>query len=67
METYTVESRRLDGRQPHACVATEIDFDSTVVAASEECAAALLADDRLEALAVQPEDRLAIGGDVLND
>ena len=49
------------------CVATEVDFDSTVVAATEECAAALLADDRLEALRVQPDDRLDFGGDVLND
>jgi hypothetical protein len=49
------------------CVATEIDFDSTLVAAGEECPAALLAEDRLEALRVQPEDRLDIGGDVLND
>jgi hypothetical protein len=48
------------------CVATEIDFDSTVVAASAECAAALLADDRMEALPVHPDDRLDIGGDVLN-
>ncbi len=48
------------------CVATEIDFDSTIVAASEECAAALLGDDRLEALRVQPDDRLDFGGDALN-
>jgi len=32
-----------------------------------ECANALLADDRLEALRVQPDDRLDFGGDVLND
>ena len=49
------------------CVATEIDFDSTLVAASEECAAALLADDRLEVVQVQPDDYLNIGGDRLND
>ena len=48
------------------CVATEIDFDSTLVAASEECAAALLVDDGLETLRVHPNDRLDIGGDVLN-
>ena len=49
------------------CVATEMDFDSTLVAASEECPNALLADDRLETLRVQPEGRLDIGGDALND
>ncbi len=48
------------------CVGSEIDFDSTLVAASVECAEALLSDDRLEIMTVQPEDRLDIGGDVLN-
>jgi hypothetical protein len=48
------------------CLATEIDFDSTLVACSEKCAAALLADDRLEALEVPPEGRLDIEGDALN-
>jgi hypothetical protein len=49
------------------CVGTKIDFDSTLVAASEECAAALVADDRLQALRIHPEDRLDIDGDVLNN
>jgi hypothetical protein len=31
-----------------------------------ECANALLADDRLEALRVQPDNRHDIGGDALN-
>jgi hypothetical protein len=48
------------------CVATEIDFDSTLVACSQPCAAALLADDRLEALEVPPGGRLDIDGDILN-
>lgn len=48
------------------CVGTEIDFDSTLIGASEECAAALLSDNKLECVEVQPEDRLDIGGDVLN-
>lgn len=48
------------------CVASEVDFDSTLVGASEECAAALLADDRIETLLVQPDDRLDSGGDTLN-
>lgn len=48
------------------CVATEIDFDSTLVACSEGCAAALVADGRLEALQVPAEGRLDVHGDVLN-
>jgi hypothetical protein len=48
------------------CVGTEIDFDSTLVAASEACAEVLLSDHRLEAVVVQPESRLDIGGDVIN-
>jgi hypothetical protein len=48
------------------CVATEIDFDSTLVAATHECAHTLLADDRLEALEVGPADRLDHGGDLIN-
>ncbi len=49
------------------CVATEIDFDSTLVAATEECAAALLADNRIEAVRVEPDDRLDVDGGTLND
>jgi hypothetical protein len=49
------------------CVGTEIDFDSTLVATSDQCAEALLADQRLEALKVDIEDRLDDGGDALND
>jgi len=48
------------------CVGTEIDFDSTLVAMSTECAAALLSDDRFEAVTVQPRDRLDLYGDVVN-
>jgi hypothetical protein len=49
------------------CVGSEIDFDSTLVACSEECAEALLANDELETLLIDAEDRLDIGGDVLNE
>jgi hypothetical protein len=49
------------------CVASEIDFDSTLVGASRACADALLRDDRLEAVEVAAEDRLDIEGDILND
>jgi hypothetical protein len=48
------------------CVGSEIDFDSTLVAASRDCANALLDDDRLETVEVRAEDRLDSGGDVLN-
>src|ERR1700722_2034390 len=48
------------------CVGSEIDFDSTLVATSTECAAALVSDDRFEAVTVQPGDRLDLFGDVIN-
>jgi Protein of unknown function (DUF2510) len=47
-------------------VVTDVDFDSTLVATSEECAAALLVDHGLEALPVHALDRIDIDGDVLN-
>ncbi len=47
-------------------VVTDVDFDATLVATSNECANALLADNRLEALPVHPLDRIDIHGDVLN-
>lgn len=55
-------------RGPGLVVASEIDFDfdSTLVAASEEAAAAPLVDDRLEVLEVGPRNRLDWGGDLLN-
>jgi len=48
------------------CVGSEIDFDSTLVAASEECVTALIAEDGLEVVRVESKDRLDIEGDVLN-
>ena len=47
-------------------VATEIDFDSTLVACTAACADALVANPALEAVPVQPDDRLDLGGDVRN-
>ncbi len=47
-------------------VVSDIDFDSTLVATSNECANELLADDRLEALPVHALDRIDIDGDLLN-
>ena len=46
-------------------VASEIDFDSTLVACNRACAAALLASD-LETLEIEPESRLDIDGDTIN-
>lgn len=48
-------------------VGTEIDFDSTVIATSEQGADALLADPRIEAVAVDASDRLDDYGDTFND
>ena len=47
-------------------VATEIDFDSTIVAGSVELVAAVLAEPGLEAWPVGPGDSLAHGGDLIN-
>lgn len=48
------------------CIATEIDWDSTLVACSAEVAAALLADPRLESFEVAAEDDLSWLGDTVN-
>lgn len=48
------------------CLATEIDFDSTLVACSHEVAAAILADGRLEAFEVRYDDDLSWYGDTVN-
>jgi len=46
-------------------VATEIDFDSTLVACTRACGAALLNSD-LEVIEVSAETRLDIDGDTVN-
>ncbi len=48
------------------CVATEIDFDSTLVAGSTSLIDDVLADPTLEAWPVQPRDSLTHDGDTLN-
>lgn len=48
------------------CVATEIDFDSTLVAGSVSLIDDVLADAALEAWPVQPGDSLTHDGDTLN-
>lgn len=48
------------------CVATEIDFDSTLVTGSVELVAAVLADPILEAWPVDVDDSLAFDADTVN-
>jgi hypothetical protein len=48
------------------CVASEIDFDSTLVAGSADLIAEITADPQLEALAVEPTDDLTYEGDAIN-
>jgi len=48
------------------CIATEIDWDSTLLAGSTEMADAILADVGLEAFAVEYDDDLSWCGDTLN-
>lgn len=48
------------------CVATEIDFDSTIVAGSSVLVAAVLAEPTLEAWPVDPGESLTHDGDTLN-
>jgi hypothetical protein len=48
------------------CVATEIDFDSTLVGASRKLIDDLLHDSILEVVEVRPEDRLDGMGDEIN-
>lgn len=48
------------------CVATEVDFDSTLVAGSTALVDAVLADPDLEAYPVDTGDTLTIDGDTVN-
>jgi hypothetical protein len=48
------------------CVATEIDFDSTLVGGSRELVDAILADDTFESFEVGPDDDLTWEGDTVN-
>lgn len=47
------------------CVATEIDWDSTLIACADEVADPLLADERLEAFNVAIDDDLSWRGDTV--
>ncbi|MEU7905373.1 hypothetical protein [Actinoplanes sp. NPDC049118] len=48
------------------CVATEIDFDSTLIGGTAELARQLLNDPALDAWPVDPDDSLAADADLLN-
>lgn len=48
------------------CVATEIDFDSTLVGGSRPLVEAILADPTFEAFEVGPDDDLTLAGDRIN-
>ncbi len=48
------------------CLASEIDFDSTLVGGTKDLIEALLAEPGLEAWPVAPEDSLAANGDRVN-
>ncbi|MGC4963426.1 hypothetical protein ACPXCG_23870 [Gordonia sp. DT218] len=48
------------------CVGSEIDFDSTLVACSDETATAIVSNDLLEAFLVRPDDSLQFDADVIN-
>ena len=48
------------------CVATEVDMMCTYVGGSEACVAEILADNRLEAWRVSPDDRADLNGDTVN-
>jgi len=53
--------------QDHAwCLASEIDFDSTLVGGSTEMVNDILNDPRFEAWPVQPDDSIAADGDRIN-
>jgi hypothetical protein len=48
------------------CVATEIDFDCTLVGGTRELIDTVLNDPRLEVFAIPPEDDLTYEGDHIN-
>jgi hypothetical protein len=48
------------------CVATEIDFDSTLIGGSAQLIEQVLAEPALDAWPVNPDDSLAADGDHIN-
>ncbi len=64
---FSPQSPNLFWPADHAwCVASEIDFDSTVVGGSEMLIEALLDADGLETWRVEPDDSLACDADTIN-
>ncbi|GAB2755644.1 hypothetical protein GCM10027020_04700 [Nocardioides salsibiostraticola] len=62
-----VQSANLIWPRDHAwCIATEIDWDSTLVACADGVADSLLAHERLEAFGVEYDDDLSWHGDTVN-
>lgn len=49
------------------CLATEIDFDSTLVGGPGELVEALVSDPRLEAYSIEPDSDLGLYGDRVNE
>lgn len=67
MEGSWPQSANLIWPHDHSwCIATEIDWDSTLVACTDEVADALLADGRLETFDVGFDDDLSWHGDLLH-
>jgi hypothetical protein len=67
MNSWRPQSANLIWPKDHSwCIATEIDWDSTLIACADQVATAILADRRLEGFDVKPDDDLSWGGDRVN-
>jgi hypothetical protein len=67
MTPISAQSANLVWPKNHSwCVATEIDWDSTLVAGSAAMTRALLADRRIETFPVDYRDDLSWFGDTIN-
>ncbi len=66
-DAFFPQSPNLFWPQDHAwCVASEIDLCCTLVAGSQDMVEGLVADSRLEAWRVEPDDSIAYDGDQIN-
>jgi len=66
-DAFFPQSPNLFWPQDHAlCIASEIDLCCTLVAGSQVMVEELVADSRLEAWRVQPDDPIAYDGDQIN-
>lgn len=67
VEGFSRKSPNLFWPADHAwCVASEIDFDSTLVGGSNNLIEAVLKTSELDAWPVRPDDSLAADGDRVN-